>query len=506
MVAGAVGAGSADALNRAGVNPLVAGLLAAGGGMAAGKVASNIGLRPSEILAKGRIKEAAEGLNPEDFAAGQAAHGQARAEGIQLLPSQALQTQAPGFEALQGALLKSKAGAADKFRVDSAQQPKRTEALVRGLKDRSGQSPRLDDQLADDLQRGAEELTAQGPRAINKATKPLYNDPAARNTSLKPEVIERMNLGLDQAIFDNRANSAAVAMLKDAQKALNGSLQVGKPTLGILADTLEDVKRNMGNRTLYPTSNNHSREVVSTTLQPLDDLLAGYAPARAAAPKIQAKLRADLPSDFNDTVRQARSAGGAEAALASAVKRPEMLADLAKTNPQLAQEVVQRSVAKAVEKALTPSTTTNLPPANSGIIAKNEMTKGLEGRAFDQSMELLFPGRPDAAAGFKRVLDVVANASKPTGAAGSSGWNPSPAGEAVRLVGGSKGQQTGVVARMTGNVLGKIKDNASIKILSSPDVMERLEKIAGTPTPKLTPALIMSVLPQLFEEEASNEP
>ena len=54
--------------------------------------------------------------------------------------------------------------------------------------------------------------------------------------------------------------------------------------------------------------------------------------------------------------------------------------------------------------------------------------------------------------------------------------------------------------RQVGGYLTRFKDNATIDVLNRPDVMERLLYISKLPEGKVTQSLILSILPQFFEE------
>jgi hypothetical protein len=213
---------------------------------------------------------------------------------------------------------------------------------------------------------------------------------------------------------------------------------------------------------------------------------------------VQAELRQDLPTPFNEVLRQARTSTGTEAALAAVEKRPEVLRTLARENPRLAQEVLQRQLDRAIEKVSMPRG--NLPPGNEGSELKKALTRGPSGQVFKESLDILLPGRPEAQEGFRRILDVVANASKPVTTGGGSGAALGIPQEAVRGAFGTGAQQTGVMARVSGAVWGNFRDNATIKVLQDPNVIARLEKIAALPTPRLTLSAVTAGVPQLFTE------
>jgi len=500
-LAGGAAGGASEAVKQGGGHPaaqIVAALLA---GKTAGTLSKNATLSPSEIIAKGRLNEATEGLSGDDFRTAREAQTQARREGVNLLPSQSMQVHAPGLEKLQGALMGSKADKADAFRNAATQQPKDVAMLVESLRKMGGQTPRPDDMMADSIQQITESVAARAPKAINEATRPLYNDPLAKNWKVSPEVAERVQLGLDQAIHEHRGTAATVAALKEAKRDLDNALSVGETTPGLIADTIESVKRNLVAYSEYPNAANNTRKVVAQTIKPLEDLVAKHSPARAQAPKMQAELRADLPSDFNEVIKQARTSTGTKGALAAVEEHPELLRVIAQENPTLAREILQRQLDNAVRKA-TAMDKKGLPPTTQGITLAAALTEkgtALSAAAFEKNLDLLFPGRPQAVEGFKRVLEVAKNASKPTGKGGREG-DFSAAYEGTKGAIGSPAQRAGVAARISQWAFGNLRDNASLEVLSRPDVLERLEKLANMPKPRLTAAAVLASVPQLFEE------
>lgn len=504
-VAGAAAGGTAEAVREAGGAgwaQLLAALLA---GQVGGRLSVNSGLTNSEVMAKGPLRRATEGLSPDDFATARKADAQMRAEGITPLPSQSMQVPATGLQALQGAMYNSRASGADAFRASTGQIPKQTAALIERLRGMGGQTPRPDDDMAAAIQRVMDVEAAKAPKAINAATKPLYNDPLGTSWTIKPEVRDRIELGMDRAIFENRGNQAVVEALTQARKHLLGATAIGETNPKLLAEALQSVKQNLTAYSEYPQAANYSRKVVSDTIRPLEELVAKHAPQLGAAPKVQAALREDLPTPFNEVLRQAKTSSGTEAALAAVEKRPEVLRTLAKENPLLAQEVLQRQLDRAIEKATAPNPQTNLPRGSEGAQLKAALTRGDSGKVFSESLDILLPGRPQAQEGFRRILDVVANASKPTTVGGGVARGLSVPEEAVRGTLGTGAQQTGVTARISGALWGNFRDNATIRVLRDPNVIARLERIASLPTPRLTLAAVTAGVPQLFTEP-NNEP
>lgn len=507
MFAGGAGAGAADAANRAGAHPIVSTLLGLGAGVGAGKVAGNVGLTPAEMLAKGRVQKAGAGVTPDQFREGAAAQSQAQREGVQLLPSQALQTDAAGFEELQRQLLASRAGKATGFRAEVSKQPGQVQMMIERLRGASGQTPRLDDDLASGVQRISAREEAAGPKAINEATRPLYNDPLGKKWQLSPATVERVNVGMDEAIFRNRADAATANALKEAKVHLDTVLNNGQATPEILARALQSVKQDLPSYSAYPNAANNTRRVVAETIAPLEALIAKHAPDLGRAPQVQAELRQLLPTSFSEISRQEATRTGTEGALNAATSRPEVMGAVQKADPRLAQELVQRQLNGAVDKATATNATTNLPPSNSGIVLKKALTEGLQGKEFQRNLDMLFPGRPDEAMMFRQRLDVAANASKPRGdLGGAAGGSPLAAQEmAIKGTRGLTGQLDYVLGGLTRALAAsknRLSDDAVISILQKPDVIERLAKLSALPAPRLTRAAFVATVPQLFEEEA----
>jgi GNAT superfamily N-acetyltransferase len=499
MVAGAVAGGTAQGVKESGggtYQQLLAALLAGYGG---GKVAANVGLSKAEILGKGRLREATTGTTPEDFAAGRAAQQAAAGEGVKLLPSQALPNAAPGLEELQGALLRSRASGAEGFRGEVAQQPQQVQMLAERLRGMGGQAPRGADDLASSVQRIADEAAAAGPKAVNAATKPLYEDPLGKAWKIKPEVAERVTQGFDKAIYENRGDQATAAALKEAQKHLVDTLSFGEVTPSLIAQAVQSAKQNLAAYSAYPKASNHARAVVSKTLVPLEELVAKAAPKLASAPKVQMELRKDLPTPFNEVMRQAGTSTGTEGALKSVQQRPEVMGMVEKANPRLAQELLQRQLDDAIDTAFRSQAATQRPASDAGGRLRVALTSGLEGKNFQQNLEMLFPGRPGASEGFRRVLEVAANASKTPGT-GQAVAGEGALAQATRGGAGSYAQKVNVVGKLSQALWGNFRDNAVIEVLRRPDVMERLEHLSRLPVPRLTQATITGALPQLFEE------
>lgn len=509
FVSGAAGGASAEGAKEAGAGPWTQVAAGLAGGVGAGKLATNRNLTLEEALAKSRLNKATEGLTSEDFRSGQGALDAAKIEGVGLLPSQSLDVPAPGLLDLQTALLNSKAGKADALRTDVAQQPKDVKLLADRLQKMSGQNSRSDDLLAGEVQGVAKKaLKAEGD-AVNAATRPLYNAEDAVKpfsplyTKYRADQLEKV---IDEAIATHRAEPLSVAALADTKQRIVGLLRDpnGNVTPAELQKIISFAKSDLPTYSeMSPSLGNLARQRVGDALSFLEGRVDAMAPSVAKATAMQRELRGNMSNTFSEVSKQAKANGAAESVLMGVEKRPEVVAEVAKANPQLAQELLQRQVDRAVDKAFATSPNTGLAPSNAGITMKSALSEGLAGKAFDKNLELMFPGRPDAAEGFRRILSVAANASKPRSNGGTSGagWAPSASEEAVRAGAGSLGQKVGVVSRLTGGVFGKLRDNASLSVLQRPDVMARLEMLATMPQPKLTPAAIMATVPQLFEEQ-----
>ena len=166
--------------------------------------------------------------------------------------------------------------------------------------------------------------------------------------------------------------------------------------------------------------------------------------------------------------------------------------------------MLQRTVNNAITKALEPGKQSGVQAANAGLTTKSMLVDSLEGAATQKNLELMFRGHSDpaaAAAGFNRVLDTVARASKPTGMRQAGAVEPPFVSEAIRGGAGSTPQKVNVLGKAWQGAFGQFRDNATVAVLTRPDVMERLSYIASLPKPKLTPALIAATLPQLFENQ-----
>lgn len=504
VTSGATAGGVSELAKEKGLNEYAQLGLGMASGYGAGGFAANAKLTPAEFLAKNRLRQAMEGLRPEDFPAGKKAMGDAAGEGIKLTPSQALQVPAEGLQSLEAALLKSRASGADAMRTSKASQATRVQDLVEGLRSKSGQQPRMDDDLANDVFVASKGILRKQSEAVNDATRPLYNDPLAKNWKIKPEVAQNVNQGFAALFQKHRADGPVLAVLQEAQQELSRVLANPNVTPEELTTAIRTVKSELPSYEAAGTSaSNRAQGIVKEAIKPLEALVAKHAPTIPQAQQMQADLRGTLANSFSEVTRQAKAKSGtSEAVLTALEKRPEVIAEVAKKNPQLAQEALQRQLNKAVEGAFQKDSRTGLPPGNEGIVLQKTLTEGPGGKAFQKNLPLLFHGAGDpqaAAEGFRRVLAVVANASKPVEGSGA-GRVPGLAEEAVRGSAGTTGQKVGVAARLANTLTFGIRDNAAISILQRPDVMQRLEILAKMPTPKLTTPAVLAVVPQLFEE------
>lgn len=513
MAAGGAGAGAADAANRSGAHPLVSALLGVGAGVGAGKVAGNVGLTPAEMLAKGRVQKAGAGVTPDQFREGAAAQSQAQREGVQLLPSQALQTDAAGFEELQRQLLASRAGKADGFRADVLKQQGQVQMMIERLRAAGGQTPRSDDELAAGVQRISKDAVKAEGDAINAATRHLYNAPdskapvSPRWASVRANQLEN---DFNAAIEKHRSEPLSVAALVDTKERILGLLRdpKGNVTPEELNSIIAFAKADLPVYSdMKPSLGNLARKRVSDSLAFLEGRVEGIAPSLGEANRIQRELRQNQSTGFSEVVRQGKTGTGTEGALNAATARPEVMGAVQKADPRLAQELLQRQLNGAVDRATATNATTNLPAANSGIVLKKALTEGLQGKEFQRNLDMLFPGKPDEAVVFRQRLDVAANASKPRGdLAGASNSSPLAAQEiAIKGTRGLTGQIDYVLGGLTRALAAsknRLSDDAVISILQKPDVIERLAKLSALPAPRLTRAAFVAAVPQLFEEEA----
>lgn len=462
------------------------------------------GLTTQEALAAGKIKPALEGITEDSLNRGALAHTEARGQGVQLLPSQAIPEEAAALQRLQAQLLASKAKNADGFRAYMGALPEKVREMVRQLTNSGGQAPRNDDLLAGDIQDVAKDVLKSGTKAVNDATKPLYNSNTATGWQFKPQVVQQVEAGFNQLMTQNRSQGNVVAALGEARDRLLNLLRQGKVTPEELTNRLAEVKNTLPSYAapgLSPQDGQRLRAVVLDAVKPLEAMIGKHAPTIPEAQALQGSLRSVLPDQFSDFTRQAKTGGGPGTAIDAAMKKPEMIAELARRAPQVAQETLQRTVNQAVEKALATDPNTNLPRSAGPISAKVALTEGATGTTLQQNLPTLFRNAPDPAAaaeGFNRILRTVANASKNPGV--TTAATADPIAGAARLTGGSYAQKISEAGRQASGFVGRIRDNATIAILTRPDVMERLIYLSKVPTPQITVPAIMAAVPQLFQE------
>ena len=504
-VAGAAAGGTAHAVGDAGgpwYAQLVAAILAAKTGAGATKAVS---MSTAENLAKGTVGRASEGLTAADWATAREASSNASSR-VKLFPSQALQVPAEGFQQLEAALLGSKASGTAGIRQQLRDQPPAVASMLEELRNFSGNRAGSSDLLAAKVQELAKSgLKAEGD-AVNTATKPLYNAPDAL-AELRPQVVQNISKQLTDQFktkaLEYRATGGAVSALEEAHQKIQGILRhpSGAVRVEELQSAVADARAGLKSYTdLAPSQANRARQAVEEALGPLQAEIDRLSPSLKAARAMQKDLRTNLSGSYNDAYRQAKTGGGAETALNAAESRPELVASLGKQNPKIAQEVLQRQLENVIDSVSAPNPMTKLPSGQEGTRLQAALTQGLRGKAFDQNLELLFPGRPQAAEGFRALLDVAANASKPINAATTAARNTLPQELARGIVGGISVKAAAATRVLGGGMLRNLRDNATASILQSPDALKRLEWLASQSKTDLTPALIGATFPELVEQ------
>lgn len=509
LSAGAAGGATQAAIEK-GMNPLAAIPLGILTGFGAGGVAARIpgvnGLSGAETLAKSKLTEAAAGITPKQFSQG--TNNQMLATGYEnpLLPSQALDVPAPGMLGLQEALLQSRSTGGAKLRDMSSTQGNRTNTMLEELRNNGGQTPRGDDMLASRVQALAQEEAKSRPQAVNAATKDMFNSSLGTSWKFDLNLGSNVDRGLQKAAVQYRSEPYVVQAIEDARDQLGTLLKGVDVTPAELTNIIGHLKRNvLPNVEKASTSDlNRAKGVVTELLKPLEDLAQRHAPALKQATELQASLRADLPGKFDDVLRTTAAGGGPNNMLNAAAQRPEMVGALGNRDPQVAQELLQRTVNQALDKALAPGKVSGVTSSSAGLTTQQQLANSLEGKALQANVELLFRGAPDpkaAAEGFNRVLEVVGHAGKPTGARMPLNMEMPAMQEAARGGLGSSPQKVNFLGRVFQAGYGQFRDNASVKVLMSPDVMDRLSYISTLPKVKLTPALLAATLPQLFQDK-----
>lgn len=503
-LAGGVGGGASEAVIEAGGHPLLAAAVGMGAGGAVQAVPQVRGLNLKEALVESRLKHATKGIPESRLREAIPAHAEGRGMGQQLLPSQALDVDAPGLQNLQGALLASRAAKAEPFIDRVGKQADWAQDQLRGLKGAGGQAPRGDAELAEGVKGVSRSVLKEGNDAVNAATKADYNSLTAQNWRFGPELADQLYTHLRKQGIANRGDPAVLAALQEAGPQVISLLRRPGVTPAELEQTLRFVKNNLPAYAapgLKPADANFVRAKIADMFKPLEDTLYKHSPELARAKATQQELRSTLPGQFDEVLQQAKRAGGAAGAVDTAMQRPQVIGAVEKADPQLAQEILSRAVGQVVDKALTPSKQTGLVPRSAGTQAKVELTTGPVGETLQMYAPTLFRNAPDptaAAEGFNRVLRVIDRASREPGSAFAR--TPSMVEAGARIVGGSAAQKVSEGGRQVGGYLTRFKDNATIDVLNRPDVMERLLYISKLPEGKVTQSLILSILPQFFEE------
>jgi hypothetical protein len=503
-LAGGVGGGVSEYVTEKGGHPL----LAAAAGMAAGGTAAAIpqlrGVRLKEALVESRLRHSTKGIPEARLREGIGNHAEARGEGMQLLPSQALDVDAPGLQNLQGALLASRASKAEPFIDRIGKQADWAQDKLRGLKDAGGQAPRGDAELALGLQGVSKGALKEGRDAVNAATKADYNALTAKAWKFGPDLADDFYKHMRKLGRTNRSDDPVLRALDESGSMIWSKLKQPRLTPEELLTVIRNAKNELPAYSapgMTPGKSNHVREVIRDALAPLEEVLYKHSPELARAQATQANLRSTLPGQFDDLVQQAKRAGGPGGAADAAMLRPEVLGAVEKADPQLLQELLSRTVRNVVDKSLTPSSSTGLIPRSAGTSAKVALTTGNAGENVQKFLPALFRNSPapdQAAEGFNRILRVIDRSSREPGSAFLR--TPSAIEAGARIVGGSTAQQVSEGGRQAGNFLTRFRDNATIDVLNRPDVMERLLYISKLPEGKVTQSLILSILPQLFEE------
>ena len=425
----AVAAGTAGGATQAGIekgmSPIAAIPLGVLAGFSAGGVAARIpgvnGLSSAETLAKGKLAEAAAGITPRQFSQGTNNQMLAMGHDNPLLPSQALDVPAPGMLGLQEALLQSRSAGGTKLRDMVSTQGNRTTGMLEELRNNGGQTPRGDDLLASRVQALAQEEAKSRPQAVNAATKDMFNTPLGANWKFGLDLGSNVDAGLQKAAAKYRSEPYVVQAIEDARSQLGVLFKGTDVTPVEVTNLIGHLKRNvLPDVEKASTSDlNRVKGVVTEVLKPLEDLAQKHAPALKQATELQSSLRADLPGKFDDVLRTTAAGGGPNGMLNATAQRPEMIGALGNRDPQVAQELLQRTVNQAIDKALAPGKVSGVTSSTAGVTAQQQLANSLEGKALQANVELLFRGAPDpkaAAEGFNRVLEVVGHAGKPTGA------------------------------------------------------------------------------------------
>ena len=512
-LAGGIGGGASEAVIEAGGHPLLAAAVGMGTGGMVQAVPQVRGLNLKEAMVESRLKHATKGIPESRLREAIPAHAEGRSMGQQLLPSQALDVPAPGLENLQGALLASRAAKAEPFIDRVGKQADWAQGQLRGLKGAGGQAPRDMDILAGDIKDFAVKAKIGERGAVNDATRPLFQAADAQQP-LSAFYLKYRTKQIKDAIEQSRVlhqlESDSITALNAAEKRIMGLLE--SPRRAVTPDDLHtlmwQVRNDLPEFTKANGSpNNLARKRVEDSLSFMDKVIENLSFSIKKANEMQADLRGSLSNDFADMSRAARASGQPKTVLDNAMKQPEILRELSTKRPELLQELLSRTVRGVVDKALTPSTQTGLTPRAAGTQAKVELQPppgqnlNTVGENLQTFLPALFKNTPNpqaAAEGFNRVLRVIDRASREPGSAFAR--TPNIPEAIARGTFGSVAQQVSEGGRQAGNYLTRFKDNATIDVLNRPDVMERLLYISKLPEGKVTQSLILSILPQFFEE------
>ena len=477
------------------------------------------GLSPGEAAAAGRLNRAREGITDEQLLRGAPNVREAQSAGVSLFPSQAADvpnsSSVAGLQQLEAALLSSRASGADALRTRVGTQAEDVRKLADSLRNTSGQAPRLDDELADAVKRLTAGYVKEGGDAINAATKSLYKAPSAQQqmgpmwTAYRAKQVKQQ---FDAALLKHRAEGGTVTALEQAKEQILGLLKDSRKrvTPEELETAMAEVTRNLpAYTTLTPSVANRAREAVTNTLGYLRSQVDNLSPELKQARELQAELRGTLLSDTSPVVRAAAGTGAPEAYLSRALRSPEVMGLVEQRNPRLAQELRQRFVNQVLDNALKAEAKSGLGKAHIGVEVQNQLNDTAAGKMVMQGLENLFHTAPDpqaAAEGFRRIVRVMANASKPVGRQTDSALraiNPAEAQyQTTRLTRATEqvDNALGFAGRSAASVYNNFRDNATIELLTRPDVMERLVALGKVPVPRITQSAVLATVPELFQE------
>ncbi len=477
---------------------LGAGVVAGG---VAGTAANAFRMRPSELASRGRLTESVKGVTEEELRKASKNLASAKEVGLDLMPSQGLDAGEAGLVKLQSALMDSKAGGSEEFLRKATQVPGRVRELVEQLKNRGGQTPRDEALLADEIQKVAIGDVKSGSKAVNEATKPLYQSIEAQKpmtASYAAYRLKQANDIIDEALLKYRSEAGTPEALEGARRQLTkvlGSADKKPVTPEELHNALANIRRSLPEYDAMATSTaNRARENVTQTLAYLQQHVDNLAPSLRSAREMQGELRSNLPGKFDEMTRLAKRGGGPGSALDFAAGEPEVVGAVGKAQARLAQELLQHRVNKAAGKALD-----STRPGESVHRSLRDLPEP----------ELMFTGSADAAgeAGkLRQTLEALRMGDRPTGRATANDATFSPLGaqsttrEATRGAMGQVDYALGTVGRMAASAGLRISDAAAIKVLSQPDALDRLAYLKSLPPSRVTRAALLASFPGLFQE------